>query len=147
LGKCVIIGVYESEEVVPVPYTVMMVAAAAGANFLFFVFFLQFFKLGFFNDDKAQPALRCMSMMDFEGRDELMQLVKRSAAQRNELELYRNYALAMTEKYEPQNLPGLLAAGGSAQPKTGGVGLRPIPPVERARATAREVATPGGKGA
>ena len=34
---------------------------------------LQLYKLGFFRAEQAQEALRCMSMMDFEGREQLMQ--------------------------------------------------------------------------
>ena len=34
---------------------------------------LQFYKLGFFKAEQAEEALACMSMMDFEGREQLMQ--------------------------------------------------------------------------
>ena len=110
---------------------------------------LQFFKLGFFKDEQADAALRCMSMMDFEGRDELMQLVKRSRQQSVQMELFRSYALAMTEKYEPQNLPGLLAASGGAkaEPPRAAGSLQPkqVPPIWAARAQTRDIPTPGGK--
>ena len=36
---------------------------------------LQFYKLGMFEPQQAQQTLRCMSMMDFEGREQLMQSI------------------------------------------------------------------------
>ena len=41
---------------------------------------LQFYQLGFFRPEQAQQALRCMSMMEFEGKEELMQGIQSAAA-------------------------------------------------------------------
>ena len=41
---------------------------------------LQFYQLGFFRPEQAQQALRCMSMMEFEGKEELMQGIQAAAA-------------------------------------------------------------------
>lgn len=41
---------------------------------------LQFYQLGFFRPEQAQQALRCMSMMEFEGKEEMMQGIQSAAA-------------------------------------------------------------------
>ena len=41
---------------------------------------LQFYQLGFFRPEQAQQALRCMSMMEFEGKEEMMQGIQAAAA-------------------------------------------------------------------
>jgi hypothetical protein len=40
---------------------------------------MQFFKLGFFQPQLAHQALLCLGMMDFEGRDDLMQKIRANA--------------------------------------------------------------------
>ena len=41
---------------------------------------LQFYQLGFFRPEQAQQALRCMSMMEFEGKEEMMQGIQAAAS-------------------------------------------------------------------
>ena len=41
---------------------------------------VQFFQLGFFDPARAEQALQCMQMMDFDGKDELMQRIAAGAA-------------------------------------------------------------------
>ena len=40
---------------------------------------LQFFQLGFFNPQMAEQALMCLEMMDFDGKDQIMQKVAKNA--------------------------------------------------------------------
>ena len=40
---------------------------------------LQFFQLGFFNPQMAEQALMCLEMMDFDGKDQIMQKVVKNA--------------------------------------------------------------------
>lgn len=40
---------------------------------------LQFFQLGFFNPQMAEQALMCLEMMDFDGKDQIMQKVEKNA--------------------------------------------------------------------
>ena len=70
---------------------------------------LQFYQLGFFAPQQSDQALACMSMMEFEGRDELMQRLAVTGTMQRQLALYQQYALAMTQKYEPENAPALMA--------------------------------------
>ncbi len=108
---------------------------------------LQLYQLGFFAPPQAEQALMCMGMMDFEGRDELMQQIQAGSGMRQELELYQNYALAMTKKYEPQNAAGIAAGLGGKQPaQMGGSISKKFPDMtEMARFETREITKPGGK--
>jgi len=107
---------------------------------------LQLYQLGFFEKQKGEQALMCMGMMDFEGRDQLMQQLQAGSGGSNELELYQNYALAMTEKYEPQNAAGLMASINSNRGKAPAA-ARPAQPdrAQQARFETQEIARPGGK--
>lgn len=109
---------------------------------------LQFYQLGFFAPQQSDQALACMSMMEFEGRDELMQRLALSGTMQRELALYQQYALAMTAKYEPENAEGLLAGitGGAAAAVPTGKRLerRKTNRIERARAGAAGSVLPGG---
>lgn len=110
---------------------------------------LQFYQLGFFAPQQSDQALACMSMMDFEGKDELMQQLFYNGSIQKELAVYQQYALALTQKYEPERAEKLMAGitGRQSQApkslpkrKSGGEGGR----VERARARAAQVSQPGG---
>ena len=112
---------------------------------------LQFYQLGFFSADRSDQALACMSMMEFEGKDELMQQLFYNGNLQKELALYQQYALAMTQKYEPENAGALMAgitgrpapqkpAPKAAAKKTRGEGTR----MERVRARAAGASQPGG---
>ena len=69
---------------------------------------LQFYQLGFFTPERADQALACMSMMEFEGKDELMQQLSYNGNMHRELALYQQYALALTQKYEPNMAQALI---------------------------------------
>jgi len=112
---------------------------------------LQFYQLGFFAAERSDQALACMSMMEFEGKDELMQQLFYNGNIQKELALYQQYALAMTQKYEPERAAALMAgitgraaqkapAPKAARKKSGGEGAR----MERARARASGASQPGG---
>ena len=109
---------------------------------------LQFYQLGFFAPQQSDQALACMSMMDFEGRDELMQRLALSGTMQRELALYQQYALAMTQKYEPENAPALMAGitgdAALAAPRGKKPELRKGDRMERARGGAAGAALPGG---
>ncbi|MDO4989504.1 MAG: hypothetical protein Q4E45_03265 [Eubacteriales bacterium] len=109
---------------------------------------LQFYQLGFFAPQQSDQALACMSMMEFEGRDELMQRLAVNGTMQRQLALYQQYALALTQKYEPENAPALMAgitgdASIAAAPRKK-TEARRIDRIERARAGAAGFALPGG---
>lgn len=66
---------------------------------------LQLFKMGMFNPNMVDQALVTMEMMDFEGKDELMQKLARNGAMFQKLIQYMQLSLALTAKYEPRNAP------------------------------------------
>ena len=110
---------------------------------------LQFYQLGFFSAERSDQALACMSMMDFEGKDELMQQLFYNGTMQKELALYQQYALALTQKYEPERAEELMAGITGHRPapvkklekkRGGGENAR----VERARARAATASQPGG---
>ena len=110
---------------------------------------LQFYQLGFFAPERSDQALACMSMMEFEGKDELMQQLFYNGNMQKELALYQQYALAMTQKYEPERAGMLIAGitGRGTAPKKGRVWTesgREDRRMEKARARASGAGQPGG---
>ena len=109
---------------------------------------LQFYQLGFFAPQQSDQALACMSMMEFEGRDELMQRLAVNGTMQRQLALYQQYALAMTQKYEPENAPALMAGitgdASIAAPQRKKAEASRLDRIERARVGAAGAALPGG---
>lgn len=56
---------------------------------------LQFFQMGFFNPQMAEQALMCLEMMDFDGKDALMQKVSRNAMIFQKFAFYLQQCLMM----------------------------------------------------
>ena len=80
---------------------------------------LQFYNLGFFNPQQTDQALACCSMMDFDNKDVVMQMINYNGTMYQKLAQYQQYALAMTQKYEPDKVDALAAAiTGNAAPQT-----------------------------
>ena len=62
---------------------------------------LQLFKLGFFNPTLADQAAECLQLMEFEGRDALIQRVSRGGQLMGKLRQYMQLSLALAEKADP----------------------------------------------
>ena len=102
---------------------------------------LQLFNMGFFNPQYATPALACIEMMDFEGKDELTQRLAMNGTIFDQLRQTQMMLMQMIARYEPQNAQaaaqqlGLTepppAAGGGGVPQQGELGGNPI--ADRAR--------------
>ena len=111
---------------------------------------LQFYQLGFFAQEQSDQALACMSMMEFEGKDELMQRLAANGTMQRELALYQQYALTLTQKYEPERAEALMAGitgRQSAAPHGqlhGKSTQHEAARIERARVHAASVGQPGG---
>ena len=71
---------------------------------------LQFYQLGFFSPGQADQALACMSIMEFEGKDELMQQISFNGTLNKKLATFQQYALALTQKYEPERAGELMSS-------------------------------------
>ena len=98
---------------------------------------LQFFNLGFFDPRQAEQTLLCLEMMDFEGRDELMERVRRLSQEQERQSAFRELALALARKYEPELAAGLEASvADEGAPVRGGAApklSRPLGESERVR--------------
>ena len=112
---------------------------------------LQFYQLGFFAEGQADQALACMSMMEFEGKDELMQRLAYNGTMQRELAMYQQYALALTQKYEPdkagalmERITGRAAPGGKTAKKAAKLKGKESGRMKRARSNAYGAALPGG---
>ena len=75
---------------------------------------MQLYNLGFFNPQCAVPALSCLEMMDFEGKEELMGRLRRGGALSERLMQTQRLALALLEKYEPENAAVFRESAGDA---------------------------------
>ena len=113
---------------------------------------LQFYQLGFFSPGQADQALACMSIMEFEGKDELMQQISCNGTMQKKLAIFQQYALALTQKYEPERAGELMSSitgdagialrsGAKLKKESGGEDRR----VTQARQKAQSVAQPGGR--
>jgi hypothetical protein len=111
---------------------------------------LQFYQLGFFSPNQSDQALACMSMMEFEGKDQLMQQLSYNGSVGQKLSVFQQYALALTQKYEPERAAELMssitgdgrigARAGANVKLSGGEDSR----VTAARDRAQRAAQPGG---
>ena len=71
---------------------------------------LQFYNLGFFDPARASQALMCLEMMDFEGKEVLLGALRAQGEEHRKLLAFRDLALALAAKYEPQLVEGLAAS-------------------------------------
>lgn len=82
---------------------------------------LQFFQLGFFNPQMVDQALSTLDMMDFDGKDSIIQKIQENADLQQRLIEWQQLALALADRYDPVMGEGLaqqiLQEGGQAVPK------------------------------
>ena len=62
---------------------------------------LQFFKSGFFDPRLADQVLLCLEIMDFDGKDEIMQKISKNATLYKQLLQYMELALALAQVARP----------------------------------------------
>lgn len=115
---------------------------------------IQLYNLGVFNPQMSTPALNLIDMMDFDGKDELMQKIQQTGTLFTQMQQLSQFVVALLQKYEPANAPamaqslglnlqGLNASGGAqgvrgVDTSTTETGENPI--VERARDRANNAA-------
>ena len=86
---------------------------------------LQFFQFGFFNPQMTDQALMCLEMMDFDGKDGIMQKVSQNGTMFQKLVQYMQLALMLAQQSAPQyvNQIGqelMMLTGGAGMPSMGG---------------------------
>ena len=122
---------------------------------------VQFFQMGFFNPNLTDQALMCLDMMEFDGKDGLMQKIAQNGTMFQKLVQYMQLALALAQTARPDLVQGLsqdimatmggssaMGGGGSSQIYEGdhiaGAGKKEAANVENARAKTEETTQPDG---
>lgn len=115
---------------------------------------IQFFQLGFFNPQMAEQALATLEMMDFDGKDAVMQKISQNAMMFQKLQQYMQMALMMAPApMKQQILMDMQMIGVAPQVPTRAVDLGhensmgeeradEAPSVEKARAQAEMASQP-----
>ncbi len=62
---------------------------------------LQFFKMGFFNPQLADQTMMCLEMMEFDGKDGIMEKVSQFGTMFQKLQQYMQMALALAQEVRP----------------------------------------------
>lgn len=116
---------------------------------------LQFFKLGFFNPQLTDQAVLCLDMMDFEGKDEVLQKISRSGMLYQKLRQYMDLSLRLAQALDPLQAQTIardmtqtlgVVPGGGELPRLTPEGGREAAWVEQVRSKAGEVPRPEGGG-
>lgn len=122
---------------------------------------LQFFQLGFFSPQMTDQALMCLDMMEFDGKDAIMQKVSQNGTMFQKLIQYMQLALTLAAKAAPDMVQGLSsdimstmglsqsapAADAASSAETVGMpeeGRKESTIVENARAKANQSSQPDG---
>lgn len=121
---------------------------------------LQFFDKGFFNPQLTDQALMCLDMMEFDGKDGIMQKIAQNGTMFQKLIQYMQLALTLAAKAAPEMVEGLSQdvmqtmgmtgqmGGGSSQmfqsDNIAGNGKQEPTIVENARARSGEASQPDG---
>lgn len=111
---------------------------------------LQLFQPGFFREDLADQALRCLELMEFKNKDQLVRLIAGGRTQAAEIAALRQQALQLAQVVDEAKgtrlAPALAAeyAGNGAAPAAAGTAPRPknAGAMERSRKQSREAVQP-----
>ena len=124
---------------------------------------LQFFQMGFFNPQMTDQALICLDLMEFDGKDAVMQKVSQNGTMYDKLMQYMQLSLMLSQAAAPEYTEqiamdmqsmGMQAGampGGGASPQVmqsdslGGMQQKEHHVVEKARARSQGASQPGGK--
>ena len=82
---------------------------------------LQFFKMGFFNPQMTDQTLMCLDIMEFDGKDGIMQKVAQNGTMFQKLQQYMQLALTFAQEVDPktaeriaQDIMQTMGGGGGA---------------------------------
>ena len=76
---------------------------------------LQVYNNGMFNPQMADMAVMAIDMMEFEGKDEVLQKIAKNAQMFQRMQMAVQAAMALCQRYEPQNLQMLAGQLGMTQ--------------------------------
>jgi hypothetical protein len=77
---------------------------------------LQLYGAGFFAPQNARAALTCLDMMDFEGKDKLMQTISRNGTMMQQIMMLQQQLAALSGAMPGMGSPGQPAPGAPAEP-------------------------------
>ena len=121
---------------------------------------LQFFQMGFFNPQMTDQALMCLELMDFDGKDEIMQKVSQMGTMYQKLMQYMQLSLTLAQAVDPnaaeqigadiiQTMGGKAPMGGGNAQMTQSDNIAGIQPKEHgivanARSRSQQASQPDG---
>lgn len=125
---------------------------------------MQFFDKGFFNPQLCDQALMCLELMDFDGKDEVLQKVAQNGTMFQKLIQYMQLSLALAQESHPEmvqglsqdvmqtmgaNPSGMMSLGGGSSKmfqsdNIAGIGRNEPTNVKNARARSGEASQPDG---
>lgn len=126
---------------------------------------LQFFQYGFFNPQMTDQTLMCLDMMEFDGKDDIMQKVAQNGTMFQKLVQYMQISLMLAQKAAPEMVEqiaqelmmttggagGAMMGGGSPKmfesDNIAGIGKKEPSIVANARSRAANSSQPSGGGA
>ena len=111
---------------------------------------LQLFQLGFFREELADQALRCLELMEFKKKDQLVRLIAGGRTQAAEIAALRQQALQLAQVVDEAKgtrlAPALAAEYAGSSPASAVAGTAPQPKnvsaMERSRKQSREAVQP-----
>ena len=111
---------------------------------------LQLFQLGFFREELADQALRCLELMEFKNKDQLVRLIAGGRTQAAEITALRQQVLQLAQVVDEAKgtrlAPALAAEYAGSSPASAVVGTTPQPKnasaMERSRKQSREAVQP-----
>ena len=77
-------------------------------------------QMGFFNPQMTDQALACLDMMDFDGKDGVMQKIQLNGVLAQRLQQYQQLALSLAQIARPDMVQGIAADMGIAMPAQAG---------------------------
>ena len=111
---------------------------------------LQLFQLGFFREELADQALRCLELMEFKNKDQLVRLIAGGRTQAAEIAALRQQVLQLAQVVDEAKgtrlAPALAAEYAGSSPASAVAGTTPQPKnvsaMERSRKQSREAVQP-----
>ncbi|MBR5342593.1 MAG: hypothetical protein IK149_01705 [Oscillospiraceae bacterium] len=91
---------------------------------------LQFYNAGFFQPENAETAMTTLGMMEFEGKDAIMQKIAQNQTMQQQLQQFQQFALMLAKQYRPDLVEGLMQSMGMQQQAPQGSAPMQAPPEE-----------------
>ena len=114
---------------------------------------LQFYQMGFFDPARTDQTLMCLDMMDFRGKEEMLQKIRSMGALYDRMMQLTQYAAALAAKHQDATALAQVQAmmSGNPEARAGTAAVEPNAErsqenglVQKARNQAREASQPGG---